>query len=109
MKTFYLIMAVIGAVVPYLFFIDFFLANGLNLPGFVGALFVNGAAGGFSADLLITSAVFWAYMFSRSNGPSPWPFVALNLAIGLSCAVPAYLYLTYQASQKAKTAETATP
>ena len=75
------------------FFIDFFAASGIDLLGFVDALFVNGAAGGFAADLLITSAVFWIYLFTRPDGPSPWGFIVLNLTIGLSCALPAYLYV----------------
>lgn len=93
MKNVYLVAAVLGAVVPYWFFVDFFAAQGFDLAGFVVALFVNGAAGGFTADLLITSVVFWIYLFSRDDGPSPWPFVVLNLLVGLSCAVPAYLYV----------------
>jgi hypothetical protein len=92
MKYLYLALAVIGAVVPYLFFFDFIDSMGLDLAAFIGALFVNGAAGGFTADLLITSAVFWTYMFSCGRGPAPWLFIALKLTIGLSCALPAYLY-----------------
>ena len=93
MKNTYLALAIVGAVVPYVFFLDFFADNGIALPAFVGALFVNGAAGGFTADLLITSFVFWLFMFSRRpDGPNPALFVVLNLAIGLSCAFPAYLY-----------------
>lgn len=102
MKNVYLLLAVIGAVVPYVFFMGFFAEHGINLADFVGALFVNGAAGGFSADLLITSAVFWLYMFTRQAGPAPWLYIALNLTIGLSCALPAYLYtITRQAEQTA--------
>lgn len=92
MKHFYLAAAIAGAVVPYAFFVDFFADEGVDLPRFIEALFVNGAAGGFTADLLITSAVFWAFMFTRADGPSPWPFVLANLLIGLSCALPLYLY-----------------
>ena len=92
MKNVYLFSAIVGAVVPMLFFLNFFAASGLGLTTFVTALFVNGAAGGFAADLLITSLVFWIYMFARTEGPKPWLFVALNLTIGLSCALPAYLY-----------------
>jgi hypothetical protein len=92
MKNLYLALAVVGAVVPYIFFLDYFAAHGLDIGGFVSALFVNGAAGGFSADLLITSGVFWLYLFSRPAGPAPWLYIVLNLTIGLSCAVPAYLY-----------------
>jgi hypothetical protein len=95
MKKLYLVLAVIGAIVPYIFFFQFFQTAGLGLTGFVEALFVNGAAGGFSADLLFSSFVFWLFMFAqqkRSKGPTPYLFILLNLAIGLSCALPAYLY-----------------
>ncbi len=92
MKNVYLVLAIVGAVVPLLFFFNFFAASGLGLPTFASALFVNGAAGGFAADLFITSVVFWLYMFARKEGPKPWLFVVLNLTIGLSCALPGYLY-----------------
>ncbi|MEE8244551.1 MAG: DUF2834 domain-containing protein [Pseudomonadales bacterium] len=89
----YLFLAILGAVVPYVFFLDFFAVEGLALGGFVAALFANGAAGGFTADLLITSLVFWIVIFTRRDGPAAWPFVLVNLTIGLSCALPAYLYV----------------
>lgn len=95
MKRLYLLLAIIGTIVPYYFFLQFFGAEGLNLSAFINALFANGAAAGFSADLLITSLVFWLFMFqqnSKGKGPKPAIFVVLNLLIGLSCAVPAYLY-----------------
>ncbi|MDA0709902.1 MAG: DUF2834 domain-containing protein [bacterium] len=96
MKNTYLFAAIIGAIVPGLFFFGFIQENGVDLPAFMSALFVNGAAGGFSADLFISSFVFWAFMFQqqkRAEGPSPFLFMALNLCIGLSCALPAYLYV----------------
>lgn len=93
MKNLYLVLAIIGAIVPYLFFLQFFAEDGFDLVGFIQALFVNGAAGGFTADLLISSFVFWLFMFSRQqSGPKPWVFIVLNLTIGLSCALPAYLW-----------------
>ena len=101
MKNLYLGLAIIGAVVPYLFFIEFFAVAGIDLPAFIGALFANGAAGGFTADLLITSLVFWIYMFNRKEGPAPWLFVVLNLTIGLSCALPAYLYASLRQAEAA--------
>ena len=93
MKNLYLLLAVLGAVVPYVFFINFFTSEGVDLMLFIEGLFVNGAAGGFTADLLISSFVFWLFMFSKQgSGPKPWVFIALNLTIGLSCALPAYLW-----------------
>jgi hypothetical protein len=95
MKKVYLLLAIVGAVVPYWFFIDFFQTSGFDLASFVKGLFINGAAGGFSADLLISSLVFWLFMLqqrSQASGPNPALFIVLNLTIGLSCALPAYLY-----------------
>jgi len=95
MKTLYLLLAIVGAVLPYVFFIQHFSSEGVSLSGFVAALFANPAAGGFTADLLLTSFVFWIFVFhqnSREKGPRPILFVMLNLLIGLSCALPAYLY-----------------
>ena len=100
MRALFLSLAIVGAVVPYYFFIQHFQASGYGLGTFVSALFVNGAAGGFSADLLITSVVFWIFMFMRrpQGGPTPWLFIALNLMIGVSCALPAYLYASSAAT-----------
>ena len=92
MKNIYLILAVAGALIPIAFFLGLFHADMVGVSGFVPALFANSAAGGFTADLLITSLVFWIFMFSAQSGPKPWLFIALNLCIGLSCALPAYLY-----------------
>lgn len=93
MKNLYLGLAVAGAVVPYLFFVPFFAEFGLNLPGFIGGLFANGAAGGFTADLLITSAVVWIFL-AEQRASNIWLYVLVNLTIGLSCALPLYLYMT---------------
>ncbi len=95
MKNVFLVLAFLGAVVPYSFFIQHFKSEGFGPGAFVGGLFANGAAGGFSADLLISSLVFWLAMFQQrreGKGPRPGVFILLNLVIGLSCALPAYLY-----------------
>ena len=99
MKHAYLVLAILGAVLPIMFFLGFFHAEMTGPTGFLPALFANSAAAGFTADLLITSVVFWLYMFTAKAGPKPWLFVVLNLCIGLSCALPAYLYV------RARTAE----
>jgi len=95
MKKIYLLLSVVGAIVPYLFFFQFVKAEGLNISAFISALFVNGAAGGFSADLLLASFIFWLFLFQQvkeSNGPKPYLFIVLNITIGLCCALPAYLF-----------------
>jgi hypothetical protein len=95
MKKIYLFFAIIGAVLPYIFFFQFISMEGINLTLFIQSLFLNGPSSGFSVELLLSSVVFWIYMFSQRHepyAPKAYWFVILNLAIGLSCALPAYLY-----------------
>jgi len=95
MKTLYLVLAIVGAVLPYAFFVQHFSSEGVGVTGFLAALFANPAASGFTTDLLFTSLVFWIFMFhqrSRQKGPRPILFIVLNVLIGVSCAFPAYLY-----------------
>ncbi len=94
-KNIYLVLAIIGAVVPYYFFIQQFITVGFGIGSFLSALFANPPASGFTSDLLITSLVFWIAMFHRHSlgkGPGPLLFIILTVTIGLSCALPAYLY-----------------
>jgi hypothetical protein len=94
MRRLYLILAILGAIVPYVFFFQFIEINGIDIPKFLSASVVNGAAAGITADILFSSFVFWLFMYIQyqKGGPSPLLFIVLNLTIGLSCALPAYLY-----------------
>ena len=95
MKNLYLTAAVLGAVIPCAFFAPFIIQNGLALPEFARLLFANLPAGGFTADLLISSYVFWIWSRRESqlHGIQHWwVFVVLNLTIGLSCALPLFLF-----------------
>lgn len=95
-KRFYLALAVVGTIVPWLFFGSFFATEGFDLPLFVESLFVNGAAGGFSADVLISIVVFlvWSFYDQQQHGVRRWWLVLpASFLVGLSLALPLYLYL----------------
>jgi hypothetical protein len=62
-KNTYLVVAIIGAIVPGFFFFCFIQKNAIDLPAFMLALFVNGEAGGFSVNRHILLSVFWAFIF----------------------------------------------
>ena len=96
LKNFYLIMAILGTLIPWAFFANFFATEGLNLPLFITSLFSNGAAGGFSADVLISIVVFWvwAYTDAQTNKVARWWLIfPAGFTVGLSLALPLYLYL----------------
>lgn len=95
-RNFYLAMAVAGTVVPWLFFGSFFALNGPDIPLFLQSLFVNGAAGGFSADVLITILIFWVWSWrdaKKCNVGRWWMVLPASFFVGLSLALPLYLYL----------------
>lgn len=102
MKKVYLILAVVGAIVPYIFFANFIQLYGFDLPKFVELAFGNAAAGGFSADLCIATLLFWVFLFhqQRKGGPKPWLFIILTLTIGLTCALGVYLYVREKCEPK---------
>lgn len=96
LKRFYLVAALAGTVIPWAFFAGYFAEFGPWPGSFVLALFANGAAGGFSADVLISILVFWIWSFSdaRSLGVERWWLVLpASGCVGLSLALPLYLYL----------------
>lgn len=66
-KTIYLLAAILGTLLPWLFFANFFQQHGANLLLFARSLFVNGAAGGFSLDVLLSIAIF---LFCLGTMPS---------------------------------------
>ena len=89
-------MAVVGTIVPWFFFARFFAAEGLNIPLFVQSLFVNGAAAGFVADVLLSAVVFlvWSYSDAQRVGVRRWWLVLpASFLVGLSLALPLYLYM----------------
>lgn len=86
----------IGTVIPWAFFATFFITKGVDIPLFVSSLLVNGAAGGFSADVLISIMIFlfWSYHDARRQGLDRWWLVLpATLTVGLSLSLPLYLYL----------------
>jgi hypothetical protein len=58
MKSFYLMAAIVGAVIPLALFAEHFAAAGFDAGTFMRAVFANPAASGFVADVLISSVVF---------------------------------------------------
>jgi len=99
MKPLYISLAIIGGVIPFLFFIPYFRAEGFGPITFTTALFTNGASGGITMDLLLSSLVFGVHTFTEKRVQKPYAFVIINILIGLSCALPLYLYFR-QAEKK---------
>ena len=107
LKQVYLILAIIGTVVPWAFFGSFFIANGPDLFAFARGLFANGAAGGFASDIMISILIFWVWSYYDAREHAVrlwWTVLPTGCCVGLSLALPWYLYLREVAKEATATA-----
>jgi Terpene cyclase DEP1 len=94
MQIIYLILAIVGFVLPYSQFIPFLVDHGLNLSLFWSQLFANQASSADTLDLFTSSFVFWIFVFKEGTKLRMkflWIYIVVNLIIGLSCALPLFL------------------
>ena len=95
-KKVYLILAIVGFLLPYYYFVSFLTANGLDFRVFFQQLFGAPISSMFAVDLLISSVVFLVYLrreAARYNIGKRWLYIVVLLTVGLSCALPLFLYV----------------
>jgi hypothetical protein len=93
-KIFYLLAAILGAVLPVSQLIPFLETHGLDLKLFFAFLFSNSVSGFFGMDVIVSSVVLWVFVFSagrRLGMRNLWIYVVANLAVGVSLALPLFL------------------
>ena len=92
----YLVLCVLGLVLPYTQFVPWILQNGFDLPKFVTAMFSNRIAGFFALDVIVAAGavIVLALTDGRRHGVKPlWAPVLGTLLVGVSFGLPLYLYL----------------
>ncbi len=96
LRHIYLVLCVVGALLPYSQFVPWLVEHGLDLPLFVHHLFANRIGGFFGLDVVVSSLVLWIFVFTEGRRLGmhglPWPIVA-NLVVGVSLGLPLFLYL----------------
>jgi hypothetical protein len=95
LKHIYLALAIIGFVVPYYFLITFVATHGIDPKAFFTQLFGSPISTFFAVDLIISSVVFLFYLRQESTRHpirSKWLCVVVLFTVGLSCALPLFLY-----------------
>lgn len=94
-KNTYLILAILGFVAPYYFFLQISGENGFDLVQLIQPMFANNLLRGVAMDLLVSVIVFWVYVFAEANKlqmRNPWLYLLATLLVGLSFALPLFLY-----------------
>ena len=96
LRNIYLLLCLLGFALPYSQFIPFLTEYGLNLNLFFEQLFANRISAFFAMDLLISSIVFWVFLYwegSRLKMSNLWVYLVCNLAVGLSLGFPLFLLM----------------
>ena len=102
-KNIYLILCILGTVIPYAFFVPFLAENGLNLGLFAQEMFATQIASFFSADVLVSSLALWAFIYFELYKRSIrnwWLAIVGNLVVGVSLALPLFLLLREISTEK---------
>lgn len=95
MQWVFLIMAFLGTVLPLSYFVSFLTANGLDLPLFFRQLFQNNASAFFSVDVFVSTFVLWFFVASegrRRGMKNLWVYILSSLLVGVSLALPLFLF-----------------
>ena len=96
LKTVYLILCVVGVVLPYWQMAPWLMENGLNLPLFFRQLFENRVGAFFGMDVFVSAATLFVFVFAegaRSGVRARWLPVAAAFAVGVSLGLPLFLYM----------------
>jgi hypothetical protein len=94
-KNIFLILAIIGLLVPYYFFFQLPAQGSFNLSLLIQPFFANNFMKGAAMDLTISVLVFWFFMFAEANKlqmKNAWVYLLATLLVGLSFALPLFLY-----------------
>jgi uncharacterized protein DUF2834 len=92
----YLLLCVLGLLLPYSQFLPWVLENGFDLPKFVTSMFANRIAGFFALDVIVSAGAVMVLALTdgRRLGVKPlWAPVVGTLLVGVSFGLPLYLYL----------------
>lgn len=98
MKTFYLVAALAGAVIPWYFNIraigevgDQFTPAAFFLVGFQGSAMLGSVAADFWIGA--TVSIVWMIAEGRRLGmPRIWLYIIVTFAVAWACALPLFLY-----------------
>ena len=95
-KAIYLVLCLFGALLPYWQFVPWVVEHGMNFPLFVRELFVNRISAFFGMDVLVSAVVlvvFTRIESARLSIPRRWLPVLAVLLVGVSLALPLFLYM----------------
>jgi len=99
-RRLYLVLCVVGTLVPYSQLVPFVREHGLNLRLLIEALFANRISSFFALDVILSTVVLWVWVLvegRRGRVRHLWAPLAASLTVGVSLGLPLFLYLREEA------------
>ena len=92
----YLVLCILGAVLPCSQLFPFLAEHGLNVPRLIDDLFANRISSFFGLDVIVSSLVLWVLVLTegrRQQMRHLWIYIVCNLLVGVSLGLPLFLYV----------------
>ena len=102
-KATFLILCVLGILLPLSQFVPWVIDNGLNMPLFFQELFSTKVGGFFGMDVIVSAVVLFVFIFAegrRLGMPNLWIPVVATLSVGVSLGLPLFLYMRQSKIEK---------
>jgi hypothetical protein len=95
MQWLYLIVFVLGTILPLSQLVPFLMAYGFDVPLLFKQLFQTHASAFFGLDVIVSSLALWLFVFiegRRLRMKNLWLYILCNLMVGVSSALPLFLF-----------------
>ena len=92
----YLVLCVLGIVVPYAEFVPWLTEHGLHLDAFARELFSTRIGFFFGLDVVLSGAALFVFVFAERGVVAVrhvWPPIIATLLVGVSLGLPLFLYM----------------
>ncbi len=96
LKITFLILCVLGTLLPLSQFAPWVFENGIDVPLFFQDLFSTKISGFFAMDVIVSAVVLFVFIFAegrRLEIPNLWLPVVATLSVGVSLGLPLFLYM----------------
>lgn len=94
-KTIYLILTIVGFILPYYFVFKFYTANEMTTSAALAQLVSTDWGALFVADLTVSVFAAWTFIYNEAKRLKMnywWVYPIATMMVGLSFALPLFLY-----------------
>lgn len=96
LRNIYLVLCVLGTILPYSQFIQFLLTNGPDIQLIFQQLFASNISSFFALDVIVSAIVLVVFIFAEGKRlvmQNLWIPLIATFTVGVSLGLPLFLYM----------------